>query len=224
MGQTIGEVLGLAIGIAISPVPIIALILMLLTPKARTNGLAFLIGWVLGLVVVGTIALFVAGSAGVSTSSGASTGADTFKLVLGLLFLVLAVRQWRGRPAPGTEAPMPKWMRSLDAFTPGRSFGVAAVLSGVNPKNLVLNLAAAATVAQAGLSGAQQAVVLAVFVVIASLGIIAPYVVYVAMGDRAVDMLDGWKAWLVANDAAVMAVLFLIFGFVLIGKGLALTG
>jgi Sap, sulfolipid-1-addressing protein len=223
VGQTIGEVLGLAIGIAISPVPIIALILMLLTPKARSNGLAFLIGWMLGLIVVGAIALVLADSAGVSTSSGASNGADTFKLVLGLLFLVLAVRQWRSRPGPGEEAPMPKWMRSLDGFTPGRSFGVAAVLSGVNPKNLVLNLAAAATIAQAGLSGAQQAVVLAVFVVIASLGIIAPYVVYVAMGDRAAAMLGGWKAWLVANDAAVMAVLFLVFGFVLIGKGLALT-
>jgi MFS family permease len=223
MGQTIGEILGFAIGVAISPVPIIALILMLLTPKARGNGLAFLVGWVLGLAAVGGIALVIAGTAGISTSSGASNGADTFKLVLGLLFLFLAVRQWRKRPAPGTAPPMPKWMTSLDRFTPGRSFAVAAALSGLNPKNLMLNLAAAATIAQSALPGTQQALVLGVFIVVASLGVIAPYVVYLGMGDRAAATLDGWKAWLVANNAAVMAVLFLVFGFVLIGKGLALT-
>ena len=59
MGAAIGEMLPLAIGIAISPLPIIAVILMLTTPKARTNGLAFLGGWLLGLAVVGAIVLVV---------------------------------------------------------------------------------------------------------------------------------------------------------------------
>jgi threonine/homoserine/homoserine lactone efflux protein len=223
MGQTIGEILGLAIGVAISPVPIIALILMLLTPNARGNGLAFLGGWVLGLVVVGAIAIVIAGAAGVDTSTGASNGANVFKLVLGLLFLFFALRAWRERPAPGEEAPMPRWMRSLDRFTPGRSFAVAAALAGVNPKNLMLTLAASALVAQSGLPGAQQAVAFGVFVLVASLGVLAPYVVYLGMGARAAATLEGWKAWLVVHDSAVMASLFLIFGFVLIGKGLAIS-
>ena len=60
MSAAIGEMLPLAIGIAISPVPIIAIILMLITPKARGNGLAFLGGWMLGLAIVGTIVLVVA--------------------------------------------------------------------------------------------------------------------------------------------------------------------
>jgi hypothetical protein len=44
MGQAIGEVIPFAVGIAISPVSIIAVILMLFSPRARVNGLFFLVG------------------------------------------------------------------------------------------------------------------------------------------------------------------------------------
>jgi hypothetical protein len=59
-----GELLPLALGIAISPIPIIAIILMLITPKARSNGLAFLGGWMVGILAVGGLALVVANGAG----------------------------------------------------------------------------------------------------------------------------------------------------------------
>jgi hypothetical protein len=221
MGAAIGEMLPLAIGIAISPVPIIAVILMLITPKARSNGLAFLGGWMLGLALVGTIVLIVADTAGVATSSGPSRTVSLIKLVLGLLLLVVAWRQFTKRPKPGEEAPLPKWMRALDSFTPGRSVAVGALLSGVNPKNLILNATAAAGIAATGLAGAQQAVVLIVLIIVGSLGIIAPVAVYFAMGDKAARVLDGWKTWLAANNATVMMVLFLVFGVTLIGKGIS---
>ena len=140
--------------------------------------------------------------------------------MLGLLLLVLAWRQFGKRPKGGEEAPMPKWMRALDSFTPGRSLAIGVLLSGVNPKNLMLNAAAAASIAQAGLSGGEQAVVLVVLVLLGSLGIIAPVAIYFAMGDRAAPVLDEWKAWLAANNATVMTVLFVVFGAVLIGKGI----
>jgi hypothetical protein len=220
MGQAIGEIIPLAIGIAVSPIPIIAVILMLITPKARSNGLAFLGGWLLGLAVVGTVVLVVANTAGVATSSGPSKTVSAIKLAFGLLFLLLAWRQFGKRPRGGAQAPMPKWMRALDGFTPVRSLAVGALLSGVNPKNLMLNVSAAATIAQAGLSGAEQALALVVLVALGSLGIIAPVAVYFAMGDTAAHVLDGWKEWLSAENAVVMAVLFLVFGAVLVGKGI----
>jgi hypothetical protein len=212
--------LPLAIGIAISPIPIIAIILMLITPKARSNGLAFLGGWLLGLAVVGTIVLIVANTAGIATSSGPSRTVSIIKLLLGLLLLFAAWRQFKKRPKPGEEAPMPKWMRALDGFTPTRSLAIGALLSGVNPKNLVLNATAAAGIAATGLAGVQQAVVLVVLILVGSLGIIAPVGVYFAMGDKAAPVLDGWKTWLAANNATVMIVLFAVFGVTLIGKGI----
>jgi len=220
VGSAIGEMLPLAIGIAISPLPIIAIILILTTPKARGNGLAFLGGWLLGLAVVGTVVLIVADAAGADTSSGPSRAVSLIKLVLGFLLLALAWRRFKKRPKPGEEAPVPKWMRALDGFTPVRSLAVGALLSGPKPKNLILNAAAAAGIAQSGLGGFQQAVVMLLLVVVGSLGIIVPVGVYFAMGDRAAPVLDGWKTWLAANNATVMTVLFVVFGVVLIGKGI----
>jgi Sap, sulfolipid-1-addressing protein len=51
MENALGSILPQAIGVAISPVPIIAVILMLFCQRTRSNGTAFLIGWVLALVV-----------------------------------------------------------------------------------------------------------------------------------------------------------------------------
>ncbi len=61
MGQAIGSSLPLAVGVALSPVPIIAVVLMLTSRRARSNGQAFVIGWLIGLAVVGAIVLSVAG-------------------------------------------------------------------------------------------------------------------------------------------------------------------
>ena len=108
MGSAIGEMLPLAIGIAISPRPIIALILILTTPKARGNGLAFLGGWLLGLTVAATSVLIVADAAGADTSSGPSRAVSLIKLVLGVLLLALAWRRFKKRAKPGEEAPVPK--------------------------------------------------------------------------------------------------------------------
>jgi hypothetical protein len=221
MGAAIGEMLPLAIGIAISPLPIIAVILILTTPNGRSNGLAFLGGWLLGLAAVGVIVLIVTDTAGADTDGGPAQVVSAIKLALGLLLLVLAWRQLDKRPKPGQEAPLPKWMTALDGFTPGRSLRFAALLSGLKPKNLILNAAAAAGIAQSGLGGPQQAVVLLLLIVVGSLGIIVPVGVYFTMGDRAAPVLGGWKAWLVANNATVMVVLFVVFGVTLIGKGIA---
>jgi threonine/homoserine/homoserine lactone efflux protein len=222
MQQVLGSIMPLALGIAISPIPIIAIILMLITPKARSNGLAFLFGWMAGILVIGGVALVVASAAGLSTSSDSSSqAAAVIKLALGLLLLVVAARQWRSRPKPGEEAALPKWMQALDTFTPGKSFGMAALLAGINPKNLALNLAAMSIVATAGLSTTDQVVALLFVVVIGSISIIAPVVVYFAGGDKSAQVLEGWKVWLSANNAAIMSVLLLVLGFVLIGQGIS---
>jgi hypothetical protein len=219
LGGVIGDILPMALGVAISPVPIIAVILMLFSARARSNGPAFLAGWVLGLAVVGVVVLAIAGAAGAEDDAEPSTVASVVKLLLGLLLLLLAVRQWRSRPEPGQEAELPKWMRAVDSFTAGRAFGLGG-LSAVNPKNLALAIAAATTIAQAGLSGGASAAALAVFVVLASASIAVPVVFYLLGGSGAKATLDGWKAWLGANNPTVMTVLLAVLGTVLLGKGI----
>ena len=72
MGQAIGQILSFGVGVAISPVPIIAVVLILATPKGRTNGPAFLAGWIVGIAALGTIVLLV--SNGASASNPRSAG------------------------------------------------------------------------------------------------------------------------------------------------------
>jgi threonine/homoserine/homoserine lactone efflux protein len=221
MGAAIGDVLGLAAGVAVSPLPIVAMILVLATPRGRVNGIVFGLGWVLGLAVLGAVVLALAGPADASDGGEPAAWTGWLKLLLGVLALLLAVRQWRGRPAPGSEPQMPRWMASIDRLKPGGALGLGALLSAVNPKNGGLTIAAAATIAGTGLAGGEQAVVLAVFVLIGSAGVLAPLVVYLVAGEGAARTLDSWKAWAATHNAAVMAVLFLVFGFKLVGDGLA---
>jgi Sap, sulfolipid-1-addressing protein len=106
------------------------------------------------------------------------TGVSIVKIVLGVLLLLLAVKQWRGRPRRGAEPDLPAWMRTIDTFTPAKSAGTAVLLAAVNPKNLLLVVGGAAAIAQTGASTASQAVALIVFTVIATLGVGAPVVIY----------------------------------------------
>ena len=94
MGQAIGGSLALAIGVALSPVPIITVALMLTSRRARVNGPLFVLGWLAGLAVVGAIALSVAGPAAASSPGSPATWVSWLKVVLGLLLLV-GVREFR---------------------------------------------------------------------------------------------------------------------------------
>jgi threonine/homoserine/homoserine lactone efflux protein len=224
MAEAIGQVLSLGVGVALSPVPIIAVVLMLGTRRGRVNGPAFVLGWVIGLAVVGAIVLAVAGGAGANEDAEPATWVDVLKIVLGVLLALVAVRQWRGRPRAGEAAELPKWMRTIDTFSPGRSLGIAAALSGINPKNLLLTVGAAAAIAQTGVDTGEQAVALAVFILVGTLGPGAPVAIYFALGDRAQRLLDELKAWLGAHNAAIMAVLCLVIGAKLIGDGISGLG
>lgn len=213
----IGDLLPAAVAVALSPIPIIAVILMLGTPKARTNGPAFAAGWVLGLAVVSAIVLAFADDPDDATSSGIDWGT----LLIGVLFLAMAAKQWQQRPKAGEEATMPSWMASVDHFTAGRSFVLGVALSGVNPKNLALTVAAMASIAQLGLSTGDEVAAVAVFVVLASVTVAGSVLFYLVATDRATQALAPVKTFMANNNAVIMMVILLILGAKLIGNGLA---
>lgn len=221
MGEAIGQVLSFGVGVALSPVPIIGVVLMLGTPKARPNGLAFLAGWIVGLVAVGTVVLLVSSGASASQQGQPAEWVNVLKLVLGLLLLLLSLRQWHARPRGDEEAAMPEWMRAIDAFRPAKATGFGVLLSAVNPKNLLLVVGAAAAIAQTGSSAGKQAVALAVFVVIATLGTGTPVVLYFAMGERSKKLLEEIKGWMAHNNNAIMSVICLLIGAKLIGDAIS---
>jgi hypothetical protein len=174
----------------------------------------------LGLAIVGTIALVVAGGADASDNGEPATWVNWLKLALGAALLLVAVRQWRGRPGSGDDAPAPKWMRAINSFTPVKALAAGAVLGGVSPKNLLLAVGGAAAIAQTGISAGQQALAYTIFVLIASVGVAAPLVIFFALGARAHQILDGLKTWMTVHNAAIMAALLLVLGAKFIGEAI----
>jgi threonine/homoserine/homoserine lactone efflux protein len=221
VGDVIGQMLPIAVGIAVSPLPIVAVVLMLATPRGRVDGPAFVLAWIVGLGAIGAVVIALSGDDAEADSGGTPGWVSGLKLGLGILLLVLGLKEWRGRPRGGAQAELPKWMRALDTFGPVKALGAGVVLSLLNPKNLLLAIGGATVIAQGGLSAGQEAGALAIFVLIGTIGVAIPVVISFAMGDRSRHLLDEMKDWMARNNAVIMAVLLLIIGVKLIGDAIS---
>lgn len=221
MGEAIGQILSYGVAVALSAFPIIGVVLMLATPRARTNGPALLLGWSLGLALVGTIVLLVSGGVGPSDQGQPADWVSALDLTLGVLLLWVAVKEWRGRPRDGKEVPLPKWMRTVDSFTPVKALALGTAMSAVNPKNLLLSIAAASAIARTDTSAGAQAVALAVYVVLGALGPGTPVVLYFALRERSKRILDDLKLWMEQHNTAIMAVICLLFAAKLVGNAIS---
>jgi hypothetical protein len=221
VGEAIGQMLPTAVAVMLNPTGIVVVILILVTGRGRVNGPWFLVGWLASLAAVGTVMLLIAGGIDATEHGAPATWVSLLLLVLGVLLLLVALKLWRDRPREGDppKAP-PKWMSALDRFTPLKAAGTGVLLGGLNPKNLLLIVAGAAVIAQTGISTGQQIGAFVIFVVIASLGIAIPVVLYFA-GDRSRRMLDELEDWMARNSAVIIAVVLVILGVKLIGDAIS---
>jgi threonine/homoserine/homoserine lactone efflux protein len=221
VGQAIGQMLTMAVGVALSPIPIIASVLLVSSPRGRVNGPAFVVGCAASAAVIGGVLLAVGVGSGTSDSGDPSTGTSVLKLVLGIVLLGMAARQWRGRPVGDEDPPLPKWMGALDGFSPQKSLLAGLVVTGLNPKNLLLVIAGAAAVASADATAGEEAVAWAIFTLIAIVGVATPVVISFAMGDRSEELLQRLRTWMAHNSGVIMAVILLLIGVKLLGDGIA---
>jgi Sap, sulfolipid-1-addressing protein len=220
MGTAVGELLPLAVAIAISVTTIITTVLMLLSPKAKSRTVGLLLGCVVG--VAGAVALFTLLADLLPTQdSGGSLAASLIKMVVGMLLVILALKQWRGRPAGGDRAGLPKWMARVDSMTPGSALVLGLLLSAVVPKNLLIALSAGLIIGEAGFSGGHAAVVIVLFTAIATSTVAVPVVAHLVASTRMRGPFERLREWLVENNVTIMAVVLLVIGVVMIGNGIA---
>lgn len=221
MGDAIGEVIPYAVGVAASPLPIIAVILILFSARARATGPAFLAGSLAGVAAVSsTVYLLARGGLGPGERE-ASTASHWVRLALGVALLAGAFLHWRRhmRTRGGTRA-MPRWMAGVDRWSPTKAALLALLMYGIDPKNLALCTAAGRGLARAGLSAIEVAVAIAIFTVLACLVVAVLVGAYLAGGERAARLLDRCRIWLSAHHLLVMAGLLLVFGVLLISHGI----
>lgn len=215
--STLAELLPVALAVMLSPIPIIAIVVVVGSPRARTSGPAFAVGWIVGLLAVTTAAAFLLGGGDGTVHDEPSI--DWVSVGLGSLLLALAAKSWLGRPRDGDEPKMPSWMATLDTATAGRALGLGAALAGANPKNIAMAFAAAATIAEAGLDRNQALATVIGFAAIGSLTVFGAVAVSLVGGARSEAALGRLRDFMTANNAVIMMVVLLLLGAKLVGDG-----
>jgi hypothetical protein len=219
MPSAIAYSLPLALGVLLSSLPLTLIPVMLLTRRDTRSMATFLLGWVTGFLLVGSVTLLLADVIAPSPN-GPPAWANWARALLGALLLRLAWKQWRLRPQDGATPTPPAWMRKIDALTPRRAAGFGILLSSVNPKNAALIATGTLTIASATSVPSLQIGALIVFAAVSSLGLFTPVLLSKLLGERAIAPLEKFKAWMVQNNATVMMVVLAALGIAVLSKGL----
>ena len=208
------DLLLIGLAIALEPFPLTAFILILSTEKGTWKGLAYIFGWLACLIVVIAAVLLTTGDKPPKPNTAPSTAALAVKLALGIVLVLLAVRQQRrmGRP----RKP-PSWMARLDRLSLWAAVGLAVFLQ---PWTLVA--AGAATVVQAKLSTPGDYVTLVLFCLLGTSSFL--YLeLYAAFAPAAAALrLERMRAWLDTHQDQVVILVLLLLGFWLAGKSIYL--
>jgi len=216
--EVVAGLLPLAVVVALSPLPIVAVVLMLLTPRAGGAGLGFLAGWVAGIAGVTTAVVLLAGSAGQDGGRPAAI-ASYVELALGVVLLVLAVRQWRSRPRDGRATVLPAWLAAVDRVTVVRAGALGVLLSAANPKALLVCVAAGLAISGRALSTAHDVVSVAVFTAVAASTVGALVLAHALARTRLDRPLQALRGRLVAHSTVVTVTVAAAIGLVLVGQG-----
>jgi Sap, sulfolipid-1-addressing protein len=202
--------------IALSPITVIPAVLVLQAPRPRPAGLAFLAGWVLGLVAL--TAVFVGASDLLGgLQQAAPRWVSWLRVVLGLALIAFGIRSWLTRHR---HTKTPAWLRSFSRLTPVRAGVTGAVLAPLRPEVLILCAAAGLAIGTGGLNAAGGWICGAVFVVVSALTVAIPILGYVGAGDRLDDTLERLKVWMEENHGTMMAVILVVIGLIVIYNGI----
>lgn len=219
MLQAIGQLLPIALAVAISSVPIMATILILLSPKRGQSALPFLIGWVLGIATVVSVCTAFAQLIPASRSPRRpETVIGIAEMLVGAALVVIAVIAWR-RARRNPSAAMPKWLDAVGSFGPWSSFGVAFALN-LRPKGLLLAIAAGLALRADDLSLGESAVAIAIYTLIGCSTVAVPIIVTLVAPERMEPRLVSAKEWITRNNGTITALILVMIGVVIIGTGL----
>ncbi|MCW2747717.1 MAG: hypothetical protein JWP10_859 [Nocardioidaceae bacterium] len=219
MWEVVGETVPLALGVALSPLPIMAVLLLLTSPRGGTSSVMFALGRVLGVLV--SVGIFVLLSERLDNSSSGSTGLASVRVVAGAALVVLGLKKILGQRAREGEPKLPGWMASVQDMSPARAFGVAVLLSLTNPKEILFNLSAGVTVGGADVSSGSSISVMVVYTVLGCLTVLIPVLANVAAKERMRSPLASMQHWLERNNALVMGVVLIVLGALVVSGGLA---
>lgn len=210
------ELIPLALVVALSPLSIIPAVLMLHTPRPRPTGLAYLLGWVLGLALLTQVFVEVSNLLGGGLDKPPSW-ASWVRIVAGAALIAFGVYKWSTRKR---SEHAPKWMSSFAKVSPARAFVTATALVVINPKVLFMCAAAGLAIGTEGLGRTGAALGVLSYVLIAASTVILPILAYAVSGDRLDEPLVRLKDWMERQHAVLVAGILVVLGALVLYKGI----
>jgi threonine/homoserine/homoserine lactone efflux protein len=209
------ELIPLALVVALSPLSIIPAVLVLHTPRPRPTGLAFLIGWLLGLAALTAIFLEVSDLLG--DFDKPPPWASWLRIAVGAALIVFGIYRWAMRKR---SAHTPGWMQSLGKLTPVRAGAAGVALTVVNPKVLFMCAAAGLAIGTAGLGSHHVWIPVICYVGVAGSTVAIPILAYAVSGDRLDEPLRRLKDWMERQHAVLVAAILVVIGLLVLYKGI----
>lgn len=217
MGEIIIQLTPFIIGSAVVPLQIMMVILLLNSPR---QGLAKAISLVAGMTAVRLLQGFFFGlilAPEPGETSGKSLVVSTLLIVLGILLLITAYKQWRNEDDP--DGPPPKWLVMLDTLTPLKALGMGAGLVLVSGKLWVFTLSAIAVIEEAQLGQPSSTVAFLIFLLLAQSLLLLAIVIRVIIPERSKSILVSISAWLTTYNRPIVIVVSLVFGLLFFAQG-----
>jgi hypothetical protein len=219
MLQALAESLPIAFGIVLATLPLMAVPLTLVARGAVRVLAWFLAGYAGGFIGLAGVVILSADLLSFA-SADAARWTLGLRLLLGIALLALAWHKWRGRPRLGEEPAPPGWVKLLDSLGSPSAAGLGLALVVLNPKNALLVASGGLAIAAATPAPAAQALALVVFSLVSCLGVAAPLVLWLLLGDRVRPPLGRLRGLLVRYDAQILTVVLAALGLVVIVRSL----
>ena len=202
----------IGVAIALYPVALTAFVLILTSRRGTRTGGAFVVGWIVSLVVVVAVTVASTGNSPPSAGTATSLGVLAAKIALGVVLLAVAVHRYRhlGRPS---EKKTPRWQAGIDDMSPWYAVGVAVIA-----QSWALVAAGAATVVEAKVSTAADAVALVWFCLLASAPYLGLELYAVARPEPARAFLLRVRTWIDTHTDVLVIWVSVVVGLWLIGK------
>lgn len=220
MWSAFGDTLPLAAGIALSPLGLIICLVLLGSEKGRGKAAIFGLGWFLSILIIAGLAYYLIGAANISDVQRAIYELEVLQLGFAVVCLALAVITWVRSLGATDPASENKLLQRLDSVGVLGAGGLGLAQGFARLKNILLALGAGARLGEAGLRGGDAVFPLAIFALIATLGVLVPMIVAVLGGSQAPKVLARTREWLEANMSSITIVALLVIGVYFLGQGL----
>jgi hypothetical protein len=183
-----------------SPLVLTATFVVIRSQRPRTNGIAFLSGFLLGTAI----------ACGLGLALGLT-------LLLGVVLIFIGLRARHSSPRPETEGSRSSAiLAGLGNVRPAAAFSMAGLLGFGGPKRLVLTFLAMASVTEAGIRDVADVTLVVVYIAVATSLVSVPVAIVIIAGERAAVILDRCQSLLTAHAAALRVWLSLGIGGALV--------